>query len=562
MNKVFVAKWSSIVLWGLLFAYVLYINYCTPRIYDDWSYYTSWDRIVTGAWKEIFSQNPRFFSTLLTRIFTLSPSILIDIVNSIGFIIYVWLILFISFGNRWRIYVLSIETPLLLWALSVWLMPSCGEVFFWSTGAASYMWQNIFCLWLLSAIRSSFSDNSRCGSMLFEKKLYLPILLLLVALVAFSNFNFGILVILVSLYCVVARKVNCPRYILIILGMGIILYVLMILAPGNEKRGMMIKEMWPESYMENIQDRIWNQTKWIFAKLTSIRMIILYIVVVFSLLVQRRKLDKEYTKVAICAVLLSLVSLGAFLISPVIPADRALMPSFIMIHVAAVSIIIPSFQFKLARFFIYPILVCSFLLSTKAVPLLWQQRVWWDCHGVKLFDYSNTYQDVVLAYYPAVHTTPFADRSYYVSIDPKSWENKDLSTNLGLKSVVQSALRCTYSSLANDIELQINDEENINLILRSSSDKKNVHIAIPDGKHNFKELIYSFACSDDKLNYHELIANGYTVLTFEVGCEHLIDVSNNSSFRKNKIPMIYYSCSDENAEESVYFVLKSHPAWH
>ena len=150
------------------FAMMLLCNHWTDLIADDYRYcfsYADDTRIESVA--QIFpsmaahrqSMNGRVVPHFLVQLFLMLPKGVFDLVNSLFFVLLVWLLHTLAVGR-------GLPNPVLLTLLlfSFWaFQPDFGQVFLWLTGSVNYLWCGVFSLlWLLPLVRR-FRDETEPG---------------------------------------------------------------------------------------------------------------------------------------------------------------------------------------------------------------------------------------------------------------------------------------------------------------------------------------------------------------------------------------------------------------
>ena len=150
------------------FAMMLLCNHWTHLIADDYRYcfsYADDTRIESIA--QIFpsmaahrqSMNGRVVPHFLVQLFLMLPKGVFDLVNSLFFVLLVWLLHTLAVGR-------GLPNPVLLTALffAFWaFQPDFGQVFLWLTGSVNYLWCGVFSLlWLLPLVRR-FRDETEPG---------------------------------------------------------------------------------------------------------------------------------------------------------------------------------------------------------------------------------------------------------------------------------------------------------------------------------------------------------------------------------------------------------------
>ncbi len=151
-----------------IFGLMLLCNRLTDLVADDYRYCFSYaDNSRIRSVLEIFPSmaahrhimNGRVVPHFLVQLFLLLPKGIFDAVNSLFFVLLVWLIHRLSVGRGLSNPVLTALAFFSFWAFQ----PDFGQVFLWLTGSVNYLWCGVFCLlWLLPLARS-FRDGAEPG---------------------------------------------------------------------------------------------------------------------------------------------------------------------------------------------------------------------------------------------------------------------------------------------------------------------------------------------------------------------------------------------------------------
>lgn len=233
------ALWSFCLL--LVFSLILLLNILTPYIADDFVY-----QLIFGTKEYVTNVGDIFESQLnhydkwggrsvvhfIAQVLLLLPPFLADVLNSMAYLLFVYLIYLHIIGKKGR-HSLSL---FVLINLAAWFfMPMFGDTVLWITGSANYLWGTTILLLFLLPYR--FYN----GVVNDKKKAFVTIVMLLAGVIAgWTNENTvaGMIVIILLLFLYYrSQGWKIPlAYIVGLLGV-VIGYSLMILAPGNFKRG-------------------------------------------------------------------------------------------------------------------------------------------------------------------------------------------------------------------------------------------------------------------------------------------------------------------------------------
>ena len=129
----------------MIFAFILVCNILTPIIADDFAYLYSFengeritglDGIFNSLKAHYYTMNGRLIPHFFVHLFLLLPDIVFDIVNSLMFLLMVYLInSFIEKENKSNNFVLVISFILICFFQSAF-----GEVYLWTAGSINYLW--------------------------------------------------------------------------------------------------------------------------------------------------------------------------------------------------------------------------------------------------------------------------------------------------------------------------------------------------------------------------------------------------------------------------------------
>ena len=437
---------TSCAAWLLVAGALLFLHICTPPVWDDWSYLErSWADVLPSAYLEYFTWNGRVIGTTLTRVFALMPTWTVDAVNTAGFLLYACLLLYLAFGNQWRKAASHWAAPVMIWALSVAIVPIFGEVFLWHCGCACYLWPHLACLGLLAFFRRPFdkkgaeNDKGRLRTSL----LGIPNLVLLAVAAGWSLYHSGPAVWgLACLMVWFGRSHYSPRWLPWLLLLACLAgCILMLVAPGNGVRLDLIRQSSdyrPVSLFSMIGRLLEPHA----------RAIPLYLAFVFAIRwrVKRGFWEKEDRIVFWGALGAATATQVVFLACPTTPPMRSWQITFAFVTVAALRVFLPMFHLCVRRKLWAAVLGILALLPLLAFPKAWRQYEWLNRAFAQLEASRNSNADVVLPYWPFAKDKLFGFmRCFVASEDTRSFENEGIAHAFGLRTVRQSALRCTYS---------------------------------------------------------------------------------------------------------------------
>ena len=151
---------------AFMFCVMLYANFLTPKVVDDWTYGFSF---ATGApisslgdilpSMRVHSQviNGRLFAHFLVQVFEFLPKGVFNVLNAAVYTALLWLLYRLSRGEE--------DSNLLLAAITgaVWVFtPAFGQVFLWLDGSCNYGWGScLMVLWLLPYTRGFLAPGKK-----------------------------------------------------------------------------------------------------------------------------------------------------------------------------------------------------------------------------------------------------------------------------------------------------------------------------------------------------------------------------------------------------------------
>lgn len=232
--------WTASIL--LIFIAFFIINYLTPAVADDFYYkgylrnfpdggfnvLTTFLQLLKGFYN---SWGGRILGYTFMVVFNIIPPVIFDLINSAAYIFLVYLIYKISnFGKKPDLK-LFILINIFLWVF----IPDYGQIMFWTSGSANYLYPAVFDLIVLLIFRKYSFKKGQC----FKCILWiLPAFLLgIIAGCGMENISAGMIIIL-TLYMVVFIKnktalnpMVTTLYVGCIAGYGILFF-----SPGNSAR--------------------------------------------------------------------------------------------------------------------------------------------------------------------------------------------------------------------------------------------------------------------------------------------------------------------------------------
>lgn len=231
--------WTIAIL--IFFTILFLLNILTPVISDDFAYLyiygeegriTSIGDIIQSQINHYYMWGGRSVVHFIAQILLMLPPYLADLLNTLIYLGYVFLIYFHIKGRKESSISLFILINLAVW----FLQPVFGDTILWITGAANYLWGTFFILLFLLPYRL-YEGNK----LSITQQVIYPVLTMLLGLIAgWTNENTAAaMIVIVLLFFIYFRSHKWPIPAWAIAGLvgTIIGFGFMILAPGNYMRG-------------------------------------------------------------------------------------------------------------------------------------------------------------------------------------------------------------------------------------------------------------------------------------------------------------------------------------
>lgn len=446
--------YPGLITWSILIAIIWYLNICSPPITDDWWYNCmEWKNVLPDTYREYFTWNPRLTGTFLTRVFSLSPNWLVDILNTLGVLLLFGLILYTSFGSRWKSVALQWYTPLLLWGLLLFVMINPGQVILWHCGVAFYVWPMVTGMTILASLMQSLREETE-----WNPSWWIVVGLgILTAISSLGTYNFTGAVFLLACAMLVrnqklakAEKIwmltpGSKKLVFILLVIAVCLLFILI-APGNAVR---MKSHAPEEIGNIFNGGFERQNRDFVSNVFNIhivRFLWVYALIICGYIVRRfiGNWTREDALVIYICTALFFVSLGSFYMSPVQVAPRVYAPSSLFLIIAAFKILYPlaKFKWRLVRY-IFTISILAWMLMI--IPVFKgaeEQRIWWKRAQTML---ASDKTDIQLPYYPSMNNYMATYPMFVEDVHQETGKNH-VSRVCGKNSVRENRVRCRYET--------------------------------------------------------------------------------------------------------------------
>lgn len=160
MKKLNESKTITAVIYGVIFFLMLLCNYMTPYLVDDFHYMLSFETSerLTSIWQIIpsmrahtLTMNGRLVAHTLAQLSLMAPKWAFNIVNSLMYVLQIWLICRISCGTKRNNYI-TVGVFCALWLYT----QAFGQVNLWVDGSCNYLWSIVFTLSFLLPYADSF----------------------------------------------------------------------------------------------------------------------------------------------------------------------------------------------------------------------------------------------------------------------------------------------------------------------------------------------------------------------------------------------------------------------
>lgn len=265
-------KWSLIILLTI-FVFVLILNLKTLYIADDYVYHFFYQTsspteiahqqkistllIPLSMWNHYFLWNGRFVAHSIVQYFMqFDTKIPFDICNSLIFVVLIMTM--DKFASKLSNKKAQAFVLPLIFAFTWFYLPFFGQSVLWVSGAGNYLWMSViylgFIMYNLKFREASLQTFVAAGIIGF--------------LAGASNENSGPAVILIVLLFMIKRFIETHKISLvssISVFFGAVGFLLMLLSPGSQKRGMMSRT-WPVIHknLENIYNLTFDNWKWLY----------------------------------------------------------------------------------------------------------------------------------------------------------------------------------------------------------------------------------------------------------------------------------------------------------
>lgn len=311
------AGWTIIILLSFIIIFIL--NILTPLSADDFGYLyvhaedvrvTSLSDVIHSQINHYYLWGGRSVVHFIAQSLLLLPSVIIDLLNSLIYLGYIFLMYFHIVGRGKHSVSIFVIINLAVW----FVMPAYGDTILWTTGSANYLWGTTIILILLLPFR--LYSGSRISNR--YKKLFQCVGLFIFGILAgWTNENTAAgMLIIVILFIFYYRSNNWGIPLWSIFGLlgGIAGYLIMILAPGNIIRAGDAEIVSPFLFLY----RLFTYTSTLFINYGALN--ILYVLLLILFWHFSKTLRSGILKVSIIYFIAFIIAIYAMLFSPSFPS--------------------------------------------------------------------------------------------------------------------------------------------------------------------------------------------------------------------------------------------------
>lgn len=237
-------KIGGFIALALFFGLAIYVmNVMTPMVIDDFSYSMNshgehvrgFKDILERQYDHYFDWGGRTVVHVIAQLLLFIPPQVADVVNSLAFVFCIYLMYLHALGRRGKSdLILFAVMAVLMWLLQ----PAFGESILWLTGSANYVFGMILVLLFLLPYRRY---SGRADDKYFKIKTLFALPFGLLA--GWTNENTAAAMILMAVLFLVYYKQNewnVPLWSILGIVGALVGYAIMILAPGNYARSVII----------------------------------------------------------------------------------------------------------------------------------------------------------------------------------------------------------------------------------------------------------------------------------------------------------------------------------
>lgn len=292
------------------------LNILTPLISDDFAYMFVYgeDRLVSSVSDVLESQENHYHMWggrsvvhFIAQILLMLPSYVSDLLNSLVYIGYIFLIYYHIKGRGKNSLSLFILINLAVW----FFQPVLGDTVFWLTGSANYLWGTFFILLFLLPFRMYEGQKQGTGiQVLISAGMFI-----LGIISGWTNENTaGAMLFAIALFFIYyrSRKWTIPVWLVAGLVAGLIGFIVMIMAPGNYARaGESSFSLYILGY------RLFDCTRTLLFYCSPLMLVTLLIYIIFYRFPDKER--DENIKLSLIYTIAAMVAVYAMILSPTFP---------------------------------------------------------------------------------------------------------------------------------------------------------------------------------------------------------------------------------------------------
>ena len=239
------SKTKRTILWIITilicFSIISLLNILTPIISDDFAYLyiyneegriSSLGDIIQSQINHYDLWGGRSVVHFIAQVLLMLPAYLADLLNSLVYMSYIFLIYYHIKGNKKSSISLFILINLAIW----FLQPVFGDTILWITGSANYLWGT----WLILLFLLPYRLYEGRESETFHQIIHSLAMFALGVLAGWTNENTAAAMLLITILFIIyfrSRKWQIPVWAIAGLIGAVAGFAIMIMAPGNYMRG-------------------------------------------------------------------------------------------------------------------------------------------------------------------------------------------------------------------------------------------------------------------------------------------------------------------------------------
>lgn len=299
----------------------LLLNIKTPMVIDDFSYsmaishdkgfYATAGEIIDFQYDHYMSWGGRTIAHIIAQVLLLLSPLVADVLNSLAYVLYAFLIYYHIKAKGKHSLMLFILVNCLIWVIQ----PNIGDTLLWITGSANYLWCTVIILLFLLCYRLYNNGEAK------QTALKTIGMFVLGVITGWTNENTVAGLIIIVLLFIPYYKTNGWRIPLwTITGfIGLIIgYVILIKAPGNINRSIVVADGFPLPLSKVLLNLI-AYTKEIVKSLGALNLVGLISLILLLYNSQDKKRNRNSVFLYLIYLTGTLVSIYVMIFSPQFP---------------------------------------------------------------------------------------------------------------------------------------------------------------------------------------------------------------------------------------------------